>query len=866
MKPNKIFSFILIFSVVLIGCSSESDERQRELQFSEYLNRAQSAESSSELLAAEHYLLNAVNLLHQPSETEKMMQAYAMLAPVEKKLGKISAARNYYEALLRYYQTNSRRAEEFAVTLNLAELERYCGENKKAVTDLIKSADASEVLGLPEDYINAKLGLISVLVHQQLFQRAKNELNPLIERVVSTGNSALAGNVFSSAGEVFAQTGEKSRALRFFSAAENIVNKTNDNLLRANFYLRYGRSLFQQNQWNASLSCFTNALRLANQLKNLNLIGSVLIEIGEIYFKNFDNLSAQEYFQKAYETSQQSGNSLLSAFALLRLADCASREFAQFHRQQDGITATQRYEQTYSSFARINFPLGEAAVLFHLAQFKRISQDESAAITFYKRGFSAYLNSRYRFGADFTLLHFPGYILDEFSVFNAQEKVKPLLAMLLQQTRYADAVYYQELASTADQTASFEQYDYTLLDPDKQHLLDQYSQYRTKLTTAQSELILQYSNKNQMRSREFIAQHNNEIQNLNKQLLSIQTSAAQHFPTLLPLFGSSTFEISQLASFIELGTAIVRYVVVENQMWALTITAEGAGAVKISSFGDGLKNKMLSVINQFQSSPERRDVVLVKAQLSELYEFLIRPLEKYRLEKFVFILPDELQKFPMHALLKDGKPLIATTETAYLPSALFYQTTISASRYYSTASAVGLSNETKWGLEYELRGLRNYFRASTIWLNQHATEENLLKTTGEVLQISTKFQKNPLTKLQELSFSAGSISARGTWVQASRLLNLSPYRSVFLSNLTEQQNSISDELPAFILMNKTSSSIVTMHGLTPRLSKRFSEYYYSALAQTQNTMEAYQKALTQLSSDTEIPDDGSWATYFYFGK
>lgn len=866
MKTKNTFYTIIIILSAVAGCTSHEDRSQVLQQFSATVTQAQSAIQASEFLAAEHYLLNALNLLNQASENDKVMNVFALLAPIEKKLGKISSAREHYQSLLRYYQTNGMRAEEFAVTIKLSELDRLGGGNRKALDDLFNAANASDVLGLKEDYINAKLEIVSLYLDEGLFLNAKSEMNNLIQRVLKTGNSLLAEKVFVSAGEVFAKTKDYSRSLRYFSAAESIIKQSKDKLLQEEFYFRYGKSLARQGQWNAALACYTNAYALARQIHDNNTVYCVTVEIGELYFQNFDHATAQKYFQETIETAQRSGNSLLSTFALLRLADCSAREFARFHDQQNGITATQRYEQAYSSFARMNYPFGEAATLFRLASLKRLAQDDAAAITFYKRGMSAYINSLTRFGAGISLFRLPSFVDDEYSIFNAQKNVKPLLALLLKQGRNSEAVYYLELASIADEVSTFERYTFTLIDPDKQHLLDRYNQLRTRLTTLQSEILLQNSIQQQMRTRESIVLRNTEIQNIGKQLTSLRNSVAQRFSTLLPLFGPDVLDNSQLPSSIELGTTLVQYIFVENQVWACITNAEGSAAIKISSFGDGLKKKITAVINQFQMQPEDRTPFFITASMTELYDFLIRPVEKYAQQKFVFILPEELQKFPMHALLKNGKPLIASIEVAYIPSLFFYQTVLPASRYYSTASAVGISTETKWGLEYELRGLRNYFRASTIWLNQHATEETLLKTTGEVLQISTTFQQNPLTKLQELSLSTGSISSRGTWLQASRLLNLSPYRSVFLSNLTDHDNSITYDLPAFVLMNKTSSAIVSLHGLTPRLSKQFSEYYYSALAQTQNTMEAYQRALGQLSSDKKISDDMSWATYFYFGK
>jgi hypothetical protein len=134
-----------------------------------------------------------------------------------------------------------------------------------------------------------------------------------------------------------------------------------------------------------------------------------------------------------------------------------------------------------------------------------------------------------------------------------------------------------------------------------------------------------------------------------------------------------------------------------------------------------------------------------------------------------------------------------------------------------------------------------------------------------VLQLSVVINRNEASSLQYI-LSSGAISSSGEPQLVSTLTALHPYKTINITNIAENNFAFDAVLPAVLFTNKISNSVMNAVPVSPKLNKRFYEHYYSTLASTNNTMNAYRFALRKLSTEKEFLDDFSWASYFYFGK
>jgi hypothetical protein len=248
----------------------------------------------------------------------------------------------------------------------------------------------------------------------------------------------------------------------------------------------------------------------------------------------------------------------------------------------------------------------------------------------------------------------------------------------------------------------------------------------------------------------------------------------------------------------------------------------------------------------------------------ELYGLLIRPVEKFGGQRFVIIPPDGFEKFPYHMLTKYGKPLFEMIEVSYLPSMYFLKPAAVIPNMITNIASFGFSSDTRWGLEFQLRDIRSFFRNVQIYLNQSATLQRLDDVAGEVLHLSTRF-RSTIDNDHSFILSDGTASLMGMTVPIGHVTALHGFPIVVLNDVDPGANSIAEIHSLLLLLNGSTAVITNEFPLTPKASRIFIEHFYSGYSSAMVPFPAYRKALIELNKQ-RIPSEPSRSgAYFYYG-
>lgn len=255
----------------------------------------------------------------------------------------------------------------------------------------------------------------------------------------------------------------------------------------------------------------------------------------------------------------------------------------------------------------------------------------------------------------------------------------------------------------------------------------------------------------------------------------------------------------------------------------------------------------------------------LKQLANELYDFLVRPAEPYQSQRFLIIPPEEWEKFPFHALTKSSRTLIEAVEVSYLPSLYFLREKKSSPKFITNVVAAGFSPDARWGLEFELRDIRSFFKNAQVMVKQSATPEKLGSVNGEFLHLASLFNATPDGE-HSMTLSDGSPSVMGISVPLAKISSITPFPFVYVADIDAKSNFVTVEHSLMWMLNGTQSLIVNELPITPKVSQSFNEELYSTYASTFSPYEAYRQAVTQLIKQKEFSEGLSFAAYFYYGQ
>lgn len=845
---RSILPYLFIIVLAAAGCGGKSETSLLK-QVEKQLQQASVAIHDRDLNKAEQSLQQSVDLLAAVNNKPKLIEAYTTLASVQLSLGKPSYALSSYTKVRDLYAQVADRNSEIPVMIEMGRLYFQLGMASDAVRILEEALLASQLYQFTKLHAEASLALGTIYRKTGKSQRSHSYFTQSAREFLELRDTAKIVQALTGKIASLIRSKKIIEAREMYNSLEPFLMK---NLLAdysAEAFSQCGISFIRGGQMEFARALFANALTAAvlntsDRSKHAALIAH--IGMGEIYFDSYDFADGQREFIIAYNLQKGLPENAVEAYLLIRIADCNRMQYAVTKPQDAAIRANQLYENALSVFSRMHLGIGEAIALHRIGMVKEIVGDDNAAITYYKRAFEKFSDNDIPLEylsptADLTVLASDarggGSASDWFT--------SRLIRLLLHYRRAEEAMKYSMLRSSYDLMDKVSPDEVAFRQIDRQHSLDQFISVRKKIRTVLLEQFYAASAKNKAYGDQLMHQRSD----LEKQL------TAQPQPPI-PWYVKNGNTAPTLWRLMDPALTVLQYQMIEGECWVTVMNSEGGiSAHLLTVNGYETEKKMKRYMSLIAS--RKADANTLDGLSDQLYSILLHPVEQFGKQRFVIIPFEGIEKFPFHTLTKNGRPLLDMVEVSYLPSPSMLRSGSPPVITIDTVAAVGFPSDSRWGLEFELRDIRSFFRHTEIILNQNATRKNLETVTGDLLQLSSPFRATADNDFF-VTLSDGSSSPAGITLPVSLFTSLYPFNVVYLSDVQSKANNINVAHTLYWMMNGASAVITTEFPIDSRTGKLFEENFYAALSRT-TPYQSYRTAVR------EFGNTGQAASYFYYG-
>lgn len=856
---TRLSTYLLI--AVLFGFSGCGDRSETQTEKAEQLAaQAEQELHSQQYKEAERHFAESIELFAAEKKTAKVTELYSYLVTSQTEQGKLLPALQSLRTLRSLYKSVADRTSELNTTLEMARISLLLNKNSEAVTLLDEAYLSSQLFQLHPLSARTALMLGNAYAAVDRHTKAISYFSEAATQFLQLQDTAQAIEALIGALASSLQRNNKTAANQFLIQCENILRTTAVAHLAAESYTNLGFAFLNADEWELAKQSFEKSLHSSSSGVTPLLASAGL---GEVFFYNFAFVDAQRWFVQAYKTAQSSSLPLVRAYLLIRIADCELRKHNVVLPQEQSIRVQQLYEHAHTAFARAGYHYGEAVVLHRLGLLKELSGDEYSAVTYYKRSFEKFLTLEPNPALVHQHIDIRKLITSPQRSFGSKQRTaeqyvsSSLVPLLLKQRKYSEALEYAERSHLLSLQRSMYTENIRFSDQKKEQLFAAVrSAFHTVNELQRASWYLVQSSDN-----DYATTVRQQLLQAHHAFTASVSAAVQSFPELRLLSPSrSIAEVKQ--NYLPPSVTALKYYFSDNEAWVFVIRKdEEVSAQQLSSSGMELKKKMNRLTALLTTDEGGYEL---KRLANELYTLLIQPVERFTAQRFLIIASEGLEKFPFHALVKNNQPLIAMTEVSYLPSLYLLTEKKPIPRFITNVVATGFSSDTRWGLEFELRDVRSFFKNAQVIVNQQATLQKLQTIRGEFLRIASHFTTTADGE-HFFRLSDGTPSIVGVETPVSSFTSLAAFPFVYLTDLNATTNLISTEHKVLWLMNGTQSVVVNELPITPKLSRVFNEGMYAAYASTFSPYSAYRQGILQVSKQKDFSDKLSFASYFYYG-
>ena len=847
---------IYLLAIAFLGVNSCIDRSENvPIEKAEQLaQQANNELNASNFKNAERLLAESIELYSAANNNAKLAEQYASLASLQSLSGKLPEAVQSLTTLRTLYRQVADRNAELNVMLDVARLHIRLNNTADAERILEEAYLSGELYQLSKPYAAAALQLGNLYASRRKHTQAAQYLSVASAQFLQQADTVNAVESIAAVMSSLLQSGKRAAALQYFAQCENVLQTYDETADKGYSYALCGFAFLHADEWQLAKRSFEKSLTHHQTPAYLPLIG-----MGEVMYNNYAFEDAQRLFVTAYKTAKDRLHPLEQAYLLTRIGDCEVKKNAVAYQQERVIRATQLYEHAQTLCSKGGYTLGEAVIIHRFGTLKEISGDTYSAVTYYRRAFDRFMTADVHPTPVNPFIDFRNLMAASRHRTLEEAFSVPLISLLLHGKNYTDALEYAERT----RARSLQR----LVDDDNLEFKDQrklqlYANLRAEQKKVRGlERALFYFKKNS--DNDHAVRLQQRLHQSKKSLADAASALFQSFPEFN--FIGTPKKISEIVrEFLPPSVTALRYFFLANEAWLFVVRRnEPVTAVKLSSFGFELKNKM----NRFMELARRSEPAgfELKQLANELYDFLVRPAEPYQSQRFLIIPPEEWEKFPFHALTKSSRTLIEAVEVSYLPSLYFLREKKSSPKFITNVVAAGFSPDARWGLEFELRDIRSFFKNAQVMVKQSATPEKLGSVNGEFLHLASLFNATPDGE-HSMTLSDGSPSVMGISVPLAKISSITPFPFVYVADIDAKSNFVTVEHSLMWMLNGTQSLIVNELPITPKVSQSFNEELYSTYASTFSPYEAYRQAVTQLIKQKEFSEGLSFAAYFYYGQ
>ncbi|MEW5799373.1 MAG: CHAT domain-containing protein [Bacteroidota bacterium] len=846
---------IYLLAILFLGVNSCTDRSGNiPIEKAEQLSRQANDELRNlNYKNAERLLAESIELYSAADNTAKLAEQYASLASLQSLSGKLPEAVQSLSTLRTLYRQVADRTAELNTMLDMARHHIRLNNTEEAERILKEAYLSGQLYQLEKPYAAAALQLGNLYASFGKHTQAVQYLSVAAAQFLQLADTVNAIESIAAVMSSLLQRGKRSAALQYFAQCENTLRTNNGSVDKGYSYALCGFAFLRAHEWVLAKRSFEKSLTLHQAPAYLPLLG-----MGEVMYYNFAFDDAQRFFVTAYKSAKDHLNPLEQAYLLIRIGDCEVKKNTFSYNHEKFIRATQLYEHAQTLCSKAGYAFGEAVILHRFGLLKEISGDHYTAVTYYRRSFDKFMT------ADILTVPVNSFTDFENLMITFQHRTMeesfsaPLISLLLHGKNYGDALEYAERARARTLQRLVSDDNLEFKDQKKQQQFVNVGDEQKRVTGLERALF--YFRRNSDNDHAIRLQQ--QLQQSKKNLVNAVSTLAQAYPEFN--FINAAKKIPDITrEFLPQSVTALRYYFSANEAWLFVIRQdEPVTATKISSFGFELKEKMSRFIDLVRS--DEAAGFELKQLANELYDFLVRPAEPYQSQRFLILPPEGWEKFPFHALTKSGRTLIEATEVSYLPSLYFLRERKHSPRFITNVVAAGFTSDARWGLEFELRDIRSFFKNAQVIVKQSATPEKLGSVSGEFLHLASLFNTT-VDGEYSMTLSDGSPSVMGVSVPLATISSFTQFPFVYVADIDAKSNFITVEHTLIWLMNGTQSLVVNELPITPKMSRSFNEELYAIYASTFSPYTAYRQAMMQLNKQKEFSEEMKFAAFFFYG-
>jgi tetratricopeptide (TPR) repeat protein len=681
-----------------------------------------------------------------------------------------------------------------------------------------------------------------------------------------------------SIGEVLTRQGKYAEALSSLSQGRTLIQKGDDPILDAQLRMDLGLVYKAEGNLNEALRWFRDA---ANNLRSKRIGREyevlLLFNIGLIYYGNGQFADAKNYFTEAEGIAHAFGDGIAEGYLELYVARCDESALAPNQRFQRTEKLAQTYQGIAQNFQLSGYHLGEAYSLAQVAWLYESVGNLDKAREYYQRA----LGIEGATLGDFTVPEFHrAYqeqlkISDEWVTWYTQ-----LASVLLQMKRPQEALQVLERYSSRSSFQLFQDIDVALRHPDLTEQVARARDELNELRMQQVELSSLLSRKRGTANQRMSADLRTQVENLRSDAGSLSDRIISVYPNYEPLLRLNVMDLKKVQASIPRGTLVLRFLPANDQLhvFALTRTNFEVKSAIVT------REKLLSLVDEYKrllhdpsvytgtGGEASMPAMLRFATLStQLYDYLIRPVDALLEQNLVIIMSPEFESFPFQTIERQDrngtvKYLVEITGVDYLPSLSSITFKTSSPPRISQVIALGNPTGKNWSIDYELRDIRSFFKDATILISNDATWDNIKAAKTDVLYLSTDFiTEEGTSALGMMALAKPQTPEEVTKVPFEYLTELHAPTVVVLSNQYGQGFGLTDAHALALRINGTSDVFLNAWFSDRKAAKFFSEYFFTHLSDGLAPGDAYRQALLNLIRTRDTNHPHSWGQFFHYG-
>jgi len=244
-------------------------------------------------------------------------------AVIEMNLGSYySDHANYDEALksttdaLTLFRDLGDEARQALSLNNLGTIRSYMGNFQDALTYYQQAYQIREKLKLTDDMAQSLHNLAETNVELGQYETAVAQYLKALEIRRNSGDQNGVAVNSSSLGALFTEQGKYGSALSALQESLKDFQQTNDQTwIMVEATGRYGNVLSEVGRWDEGQKTLENAVKLATDVKNDNVLARALNYLGDSYFYRGDYGAARQQYEKAFQVATKSKSRELLAIS-----------------------------------------------------------------------------------------------------------------------------------------------------------------------------------------------------------------------------------------------------------------------------------------------------------------------------------------------------------------------------------------------------------------------------------------------------------------------------------------------------------------------------------------------------------------------